>query len=274
MFLRNYWYVAATDAGGRPQAAWPKPSWASPSCSSVPSRARRWPMEDRCAHRHLPLSMGKLVGDEVCSATITGCASAPMAAAPAFPARSRFHAAPRSKPIRSPSVITGFGSGWAIQRWPIRRRSPISIGSTIQIIGVPRAPTCTSRRTGSSWSTTCSISRTWPSCTTPPSANLALAEHAKVQVAPRAEQCRGERAGSSTRSRRRRSRKSAALPAMSIAGRSSTSCRRPSCGSTSAPRRPAPARRTASASAASACAISTPSRRRPKRRRIILGPGP
>ena len=64
MFLRNYWYVAATEP------------------RSAASRSRRIilgepivffrteagapvAMEDRCAHRHLPLSMGKLVGDEL-----------------------------------------------------------------------------------------------------------------------------------------------------------------------------------------------------------------
>jgi hypothetical protein len=30
--------------------------------------------KDRCAHRHLPLSMGKLLGD-TCNAAITGCAT-------------------------------------------------------------------------------------------------------------------------------------------------------------------------------------------------------
>ena len=43
-------------------------------------------LEDRCAHRHLPLSMGKLVGD-TCNATIMACAT--IRPAPVFGCRAR-----------------------------------------------------------------------------------------------------------------------------------------------------------------------------------------
>jgi phenylpropionate dioxygenase-like ring-hydroxylating dioxygenase large terminal subunit len=64
MFLRNYWYVAATDAEvmrnplGRMILGEPVVFFRTEQGAPVA-------MEDRCAHRHLPLSMGKLVGDDL-----------------------------------------------------------------------------------------------------------------------------------------------------------------------------------------------------------------
>ena len=62
MFLRNYWYVAATDSEierkplGRIILGEPIVFYRLEDGTPVA-------LEDRCAHRHLPLSMGKLVGD-------------------------------------------------------------------------------------------------------------------------------------------------------------------------------------------------------------------
>lgn len=62
MFLRNYWYVAAYDHEvdrrplGRIVLGEPIVFYRLEDGTSVA-------LEDRCAHRHLPLSMGKLVGD-------------------------------------------------------------------------------------------------------------------------------------------------------------------------------------------------------------------
>jgi phenylpropionate dioxygenase-like ring-hydroxylating dioxygenase large terminal subunit len=62
MFLRNYWYVAATDAEisrkpvGRMILGDPIVLFRAEDGTPVA-------FEDRCPHRHLPLSMGKLVGD-------------------------------------------------------------------------------------------------------------------------------------------------------------------------------------------------------------------
>ena len=62
MFLRNYWYVAATDTEierkplGRIILGEPIVFYRLEDGTPVA-------LEDRCAHRHLPLSMGKLVGD-------------------------------------------------------------------------------------------------------------------------------------------------------------------------------------------------------------------
>ena len=64
MFLRNYWYVAATDAeiGRKPLA---RTILGEPIVFFRTEAGAPVAMEDRCAHRHLPLSMGKLVGDEL-----------------------------------------------------------------------------------------------------------------------------------------------------------------------------------------------------------------
>ena len=91
--LRNYWYVAATDAevGRKPL---PRTILGEPIVFFRTEAGAPVAMEDRCAHRHLPLSMGKLVGDEV-QCHYHGLRFGTEAAAPAFPARSRFRAAPR-----------------------------------------------------------------------------------------------------------------------------------------------------------------------------------
>ena len=62
MFLRNYWYVAAYDREitqrplGRMILGEPVVFYRLEDGTPVA-------LEDRCAHRHLPLSMGTLVGD-------------------------------------------------------------------------------------------------------------------------------------------------------------------------------------------------------------------
>src|SRR2546430_17455598 len=62
MFLRNYWYVAAYDSEitrrpfGRTILGEPIVFYRLEDGTPVA-------LEDRCAHRHLPLSMGTLVGD-------------------------------------------------------------------------------------------------------------------------------------------------------------------------------------------------------------------
>jgi phenylpropionate dioxygenase-like ring-hydroxylating dioxygenase large terminal subunit len=64
MFLRNFWYVAATPEEvqakpfGRVIMNEPIVFYRTPDGTPVA-------LEDRCAHRHLPLSMGKLVGDRL-----------------------------------------------------------------------------------------------------------------------------------------------------------------------------------------------------------------
>ncbi|MFL6950729.1 MAG: Rieske 2Fe-2S domain-containing protein [Xanthobacteraceae bacterium] len=62
MFLRNYWYVAASDheIGRQPLR---RVILGEPIVFFRTEDGAPVAFEDRCAHRHLPLSMGKLIGD-------------------------------------------------------------------------------------------------------------------------------------------------------------------------------------------------------------------
>ncbi len=64
MFLRNYWYVAAADSevGREPLS---RMILGEPIVFFREENGTPVAFEDRCPHRHLPLSMGKLVGDEL-----------------------------------------------------------------------------------------------------------------------------------------------------------------------------------------------------------------
>jgi phenylpropionate dioxygenase-like ring-hydroxylating dioxygenase large terminal subunit len=62
MFLRNYWYVAASkDEVGRTPLG--RTILGEPIVFFRTEAGEPVALEDRCAHRHLPLSMGKLHGD-------------------------------------------------------------------------------------------------------------------------------------------------------------------------------------------------------------------
>jgi vanillate O-demethylase monooxygenase subunit len=64
MFLRNYWYVAASDSelGRKPFG---RTILGEPIVFFRTREGEPVAFEDRCAHRHLPLSMGKLLGDHL-----------------------------------------------------------------------------------------------------------------------------------------------------------------------------------------------------------------
>ena len=64
MFLENYWYVAASDkeVGAKPLA---RTLLGEPVVLYRTGDGKIVALEDRCVHRHLPLSMGKLVGDHL-----------------------------------------------------------------------------------------------------------------------------------------------------------------------------------------------------------------
>src|ERR1700726_4359103 len=64
MFLRDYWYVAGYDheIGRRP---FRRVIMGEPIVFYRLEDGTPVALQDRCAHRHLPLSMGKLVGDEL-----------------------------------------------------------------------------------------------------------------------------------------------------------------------------------------------------------------
>jgi phenylpropionate dioxygenase-like ring-hydroxylating dioxygenase large terminal subunit len=62
VFLRNHWYVAASsdEIGRKPFG---RILLGAPVVFYRTEAGKVVAFEDRCAHRHLPLSMGKLVGD-------------------------------------------------------------------------------------------------------------------------------------------------------------------------------------------------------------------
>ena len=64
MFLRNYWYVAtwARDLGRKPLA---RIMLNEPVVLFRKQDGTPVALEDRCIHRRLPLSMGRLIGDEI-----------------------------------------------------------------------------------------------------------------------------------------------------------------------------------------------------------------
>ena len=87
MFLRNHWYVAATgqEVKNKPfrRIILNEPVVLFRTADGTPVA-----LEDRCPHRHLPLSMGKLWATTCCSATTTACGSIRKAAACACRART------------------------------------------------------------------------------------------------------------------------------------------------------------------------------------------
>jgi phenylpropionate dioxygenase-like ring-hydroxylating dioxygenase large terminal subunit len=86
MFLRNAWYVAASDdeVGRQPLR---RIILGEPVVLFRTEDGTPVAFEDRCAHRHLPLSMGKLIATR-CSATITACATTGPARACGCPGRT------------------------------------------------------------------------------------------------------------------------------------------------------------------------------------------
>jgi vanillate O-demethylase monooxygenase subunit len=74
MFLRNYWYVAAFDHEvtrkplGRIILGEPVVLFRAADGTAIA-------LEDRCPHRRLPLSMGKLVSDDVLQCHYQACGS-------------------------------------------------------------------------------------------------------------------------------------------------------------------------------------------------------
>lgn len=64
MFLRNYWYVAASDSEVC-RKPFRRTILGEPIVFFRLEDGTPVAFEDRCAHRHLPLSMGKLVGDHL-----------------------------------------------------------------------------------------------------------------------------------------------------------------------------------------------------------------
>ena len=135
MFLRNYWYVAATDAeiGRKPfrRIIMNEPVVFYRTEDGTPVA-----LEDRCPHRRLPLSMGKLVGDDVLQCHYHGLRFDRTGACVRVPGQDMIPATAQGEDLSGGRALqVACGSGWAIRRWPIRRRSPITTGSTIRTWG-------------------------------------------------------------------------------------------------------------------------------------------
>ena len=117
-----------------------------------------------------------------CNAIITGCAYDRTGTCVRVPGQDTIPRDGAGEDLSGGRALSlGLDLDGRSRRSPIPRRSPITIGSTIRT-GARRAATCTSRRTGSSSSTTCSTSPISPSCMRPRSATPALVEHAEVKV--------------------------------------------------------------------------------------------
>ena len=180
MFLRNYWYVAATDAeiGRKPL---PRTILGEPIVFFRTEAGAPVAIEDRCAHRHLPLSMGKLVGDEL-QCHYHGLRFGTDGRCIRIPGQEQI---PRGAKVKTYPVVERYHWIWIWMGDPALA-DPAAITDFHWLddpnIGAPRAPICTSRRTGSSSSTICSISRISAFVHDTTIGNLALAEHAKVKV--------------------------------------------------------------------------------------------
>jgi nitrite reductase/ring-hydroxylating ferredoxin subunit len=121
MFLRNYWYVAASapEIGRKPfrRIIMNEPVVFYRTEDGTPVA-----LEDRCPHRRLPLSMGRWSKTTCCNATITARFDRTSAVCACPPGHDR-------RPRGWLSVVerySGCGSGWAIRRSPTRR-SPLSL---------------------------------------------------------------------------------------------------------------------------------------------------
>lgn len=65
MFLRNFWYVAAHDHEVQRQMLFRRTILDQPIVFYRTEQGRPVALEDRCCHRHMPLSNGRLKGDNV-----------------------------------------------------------------------------------------------------------------------------------------------------------------------------------------------------------------
>ena len=62
MFLRNCWYVAAWESEVTPGATFARTICGDPVVMFRDASGTAHALEDRCCHRNLPLSMGKIEG--------------------------------------------------------------------------------------------------------------------------------------------------------------------------------------------------------------------
>ena len=253
MFLRNYWYVAASDHDVQRQPLG-RIILGEPIVFYRLEDGTPVALEDRCAHRHLPLSMGKLVGDTL-QCHYHGLRYDKTGTCVRVPGQDMI---PRSARVKSYPVVERYHWLWIWMGDPALADpdkipdfhwfdDPENWGAKGQYLHVK-----------ANWQLIVDnlLDLTHLAFVHETTiGNSALVDNAAVKVT-RAHEMSSSPAGSSIRRRRRRSSRPAASPPTWTAGRSSISPRRRSCGSTSARRRPEPERRKASAWAASACGTS------------------
>ena len=126
MWLHNSWYVIA----------WSRELVDQPLSLRVlgqrlvmyrPAPGEVAVLEDRCPHRQLPLSMGRVEG-ELLQCGYHGMRLDRHGRCVSVPSQPEARAAPASKPIRPWSGTVGCGFGWVKLRPPTLPWSPISIG--------------------------------------------------------------------------------------------------------------------------------------------------
>ena len=256
MFLRNYWYVAASasDIGRKPfrRIIMNEPVVFYRTEDGTPVA-----LEDRCPHRRLPLSMGKLVDDDVLQCHYHGLRFDRTGACVRVPGQDMIPATARVKSLSGGRALqvavdldgrSGAGRSRQDSRLPLVRRS--ELGRQV------RLPLCAMQ-----------LAARQRQPARPHASRLRARDHHRQHGAGRAR--RGARA---THAARRAGDALDHRPAGAAGlrqGRRLHRQRRPladhrlhaavvTSASMSARRRPAPARRRAAASAASRCATSTP----------------
>ena len=200
MFLRNYWYVAGYDheIGRRPLG---RIILGEPIVFYRLEDGTPVALEDRCAHRHLPLSMGKLVGDSL-QCHYHGLRYDKTGTCVRVPGQDMI---PRSARVKSYPVVERYHWLWIWMGDPALA-DPDKItdyhwlddpnwGAKGQYLHVKAQLAARS-------STTCSTSPISPSCTRPPSAIRRWSIRRRSRCSAR-RTASPSRAGSSTRRRRR-----------------------------------------------------------------------
>ena len=267
MFLRNYWYVAALDEEVRDRPLG-RTILGEPVVLFRTADGALHAFEDRCPHRQLPLSMGKIVGDAL-QCHYHGLRFDGSGKCVRVPGQDHI---PQNARVRTYPVVERYRWIWIWMGDPALA-DPAQICDFHWLQDPDWGAKPSYLHVEANWQLVVDnlLDLTHLAFVHETTiGNMALVEHAAVKV---------QRAPNKVlvtrwiidQPARRLSSRSASSPATWTAGRLSTTRRRRFCGSTSALARQALARRRAVALAASACATSMPSRRRPKPHRIISG---
>ena len=83
-------------------------------------------LEDRCAHRPYPLSLGRVDGDRIVSGYYRLRRTTPTASASTCPTQSEIPVGARVRAFPVHEDGASCGSGWASQRWPLCGHQPVT----------------------------------------------------------------------------------------------------------------------------------------------------